>query len=247
MSLEVNLFSVFIAALITALATGLGALPFVFTRRVGKHWLSIGSAIAAGLMLAASHSLTSEGFNQDAWLTMFGMLAGLVLIVLAYRWIDRQGSPHVRELKGADARKAFLIMGVMIAHSFAEGVGVGVSYGGGDDLGVFITTAIAVHNIPEGLAIALILVPRGVSVPWAAFWAVVSSLPQPLMAIPSYSFVTVFQPFLPFGFGLAAGAMIWMVFAELVPDAKEDLSSEKMGALIVLAFLAMLGFQLLIG
>ncbi|MDX1705439.1 ZIP family metal transporter [Pseudidiomarina sp.] len=246
MSLEVNLFSVFIAALITALATGLGAIPLLLTRQLNKHWLSIGSAIAAGLMLAASHSLTSEGFHKDAVLTMAGMLTGLVLIVIAYRWIDRQGSPHVRELKGADAKKAFLIMGVMIAHSFAEGVGVGVSYGGGETLGVFITTAIAVHNIPEGLAIALILVPRGVSVPWAAFWAVVSSLPQPLMAIPSYAFVTIFEPVLPFGFGVAAGAMIWMVFAELVPDAKEDLTSEQMGAIIVLAFLAMLGIQLII-
>jgi len=81
-----------------------------------------------------------------------------------------------------DASKALLIVGVMTMHSFTEGVGVGVSFGGGIDLGLFITLAIAVHNIPEGLAISLVLVPRGVSWSRAALWSVVSSLPQPLMA-----------------------------------------------------------------
>ena len=134
----------------------------------------------------------------------------------------------------------------MTAHSMAEGIGVGVSYGGGDDLGVFITTAIAVHNIPEGLAIALVLVPRGMSVLKAAGWAIFSSLPQPLMAVPAYMFVSVFEPILPFGLGLAAGAMIWMVFAELLPDASQKLKPANIGVIIVLAFLSMLLFQLAI-
>ncbi len=61
----------------------------------------------------------------------------------------------VADLRGGDARKALLILSVMTAHSFAEGVGVGVSFGGGQRLGLFITLAIALHNIPEGLAISL--------------------------------------------------------------------------------------------
>ena len=60
-----------------------------------------------------------------------------------------------------------LLISVMTAHSFAEGVGVGVSFGGSGELATFITAAIAVHNIPEGLAISLVLVPRGVPV-WQA-------------------------------------------------------------------------------
>ncbi|MFB6249459.1 MAG: ZIP family metal transporter, partial [Salinibacter sp.] len=54
-----------------------------------------------------------------------------------------------------------------------------------------------------------------------AGWSIFTSLPQPLMALPAFLFVLVFEPFLPIGLGLAAGAMIWMVFAELVPDALE--------------------------
>ncbi|HZJ81930.1 MAG TPA: ZIP family metal transporter [Guyparkeria sp.] len=246
MSLEVSLLTVFIAALITALATGVGAIPLAFARHISDRWLSLGAAVAAGLMLAASHSLVAEGVPAGAWMVLIGMGAGLVLVVLADRWLDRAGAPDVGDLKGADARKMWLIVGVMTVHSFAEGIGVGVSYGGGEELGTFITVAIAMHNVPEGLAIALVLVPRGVPVWQAAGWAIFSSLPQPLMAIPAYLLVTWFEPFLPVGFGLAAGAMIWMVFAEMLPDASRHLNPAHLAAVVVLAFMAMFAFQLLI-
>ncbi|MFP4463350.1 MAG: ZIP family metal transporter [Guyparkeria sp.] len=246
MELEVSLLTVFIAALITALTTGLGAIPLAFSRQVDQRWLAVGAALAAGLMLAASHSLIDEGSAIGAWRSLLGIASGLALVVLADRWLDRHDTPDVSDLQGADARKALMIVGVMTIHSFAEGVGVGVSYGGGEDLGVFITAAIAVHNIPEGLAIALVLVPRGVPVWQAAGWAIFSSLPQPLMAIPAYLFVSAFEPVLPIGLGLAAGAMIWMVFAELLPDANRRLSAANVGTVVVLSFMAMFAFQLTI-
>ncbi|SEL01998.1 ZIP family metal transporter [Halomonas daqiaonensis] len=246
MALDVSLLTVFIAAMITALATGLGALPFLFVKRFGARWLSLFNALAAGLMLAASHSLISEGGNLDPWLTVIGMLLGLGLVIGSDAWISRHGSPDINELSGANARKALLILGVMTMHSFAEGVGVGVSYGGGESLGMFISAAIAVHNIPEGLAISLVLIPRGMSVLKAGGWSIFTSLPQPLMAVPAFLFVTWFEPFLPIGLGLAAGAMIWMVFAELIPDAMEDASGSSVGTTVTLAFMAMFAFQHLI-
>ncbi|HET9334297.1 MAG TPA: ZIP family metal transporter, partial [Gemmatimonadota bacterium] len=150
------------------------------------------------------------------------------------------------KLRGADALKALMIVGVMTIHSVSEGVGVGVAFGGGETLGLFITIAIAVHNIPEGLAISLVLVPRGESVPRAAAWSVFSSLPQPLLAVPAFLFVEVFAMFLPVGLGFAAGAMLWMAFSELLPEAFEDVRPAVVAAMFVISIAAMLGFQAII-
>jgi len=243
--MHANVWTVFIAAMFTALATGLGALPFLFVRSLSLYWVSIANAAAAGMMFAATHGLIAEGIALSPTRLIAGLLIGLAGILLAKRFLgDRQ--PDIGNLGGLDARKAFLIIAVMTAHSFAEGVGVGVSFGGSEALATFITAAIAIHNIPEGLAISLVLVPRGTPVWQAALWSVFTSLPQPLAAVPSYMFVEAFHPFLPIGFGIAAGAMIWMVFAELIPDANENCSSETVGVVITLCFAAMLAFQYLI-
>jgi zinc transporter ZupT len=151
---------------------------------------------------------------------------------------------HFAELQGADAMKAILIVGVMTLHSFAEGVGVGVSYGGGVELGVLITIAIAVHNIPEGLAISLVLVPRGASVRAAAGWSIFSSLPQPLVAAPAFVFVEQFTPFLPVGLGFAGGAMVWVVLSELLPEAVAELSASRLAVWLGGSLLVMSLFQL---
>jgi len=239
----VNAWTVFLAALITAVATGLGALPFLFVGQLHRRWLGLANAAAAGLMLAASHALIAEGTGYSPLRTLVGILLGLLFVVLSSHFLDHVDHEEVGTLSGVDARKALLIVGVMTAHSFAEGVGVGVGFGDTRELGLFLTAAIAVHNIPEGLAISLVLVPRGVPVWRAALWSIFSSLPQPIMAVPAFLFVLFFKPFLPVGLGLAGGAMIWMVFAEVIPDAMEESSGEVVGVTVTLAFAAMLAFQ----
>lgn len=237
---------VFIAALLTAVATGLGALPLLFARRIGRRWLGLANALAAGLMTAASATLLVEGAAQSIGRTVLGLLLGALLIRLSHAAIERHGEVDIGALHGADARKALLIVGVMTLHSFAEGIGVGVSFGGGLELGELISAAIAIHNIPEGLAISLVLVPRGVGVGRAAWWSVFSSLPQPMMAVPAYLFVTLFAFLLPLGFGLAAGAMLWMTVAELLPEARAEASDRSVAVTMGLAFVAMIGFQELV-
>src|SRR5215203_4705175 len=126
---------VFLLALLTAVATGIGALPFLFVKGLTRRWLGVSNALAGGLSF----------------------------IVLTRTLIQHEEHPVVfAQMGGLDARKALLIVGVMTLHSFTEGVGIGVSFGGGEAFGLFISLALAVHNIPEGLAISLVLVPRGV-------------------------------------------------------------------------------------
>jgi zinc transporter, ZIP family len=242
-----SVVQVLLFALLTAVATGLGALPFLFVKDLTRGWLGASNALASGLMLAASFGLVYEGAVYGLWRTLLGVVLGLGFIVLTRALLQHDEHPAVfASMGGLNARKALLIVGVMTLHSFTEGVGVGVSFGGGQDLGLFITVAIAVHNIPEGLAISLVLVPRGLGVGRAALWSIFSSLPQPLMAVPAFLFVDLFEPLLPGGLGFAGGAMIWMVFSELVPDALDETSSNLVAIVITLSIAAMVAFQFLI-
>ena len=243
------MMQVFLLATFTAVATGFGALPFFFVKNLTRRWLGASNAVAVGLMLAASFGLIYEGLDYGLFGTLAGAVIGLIFIIVA-RWSIQHDDHHpaaFAEMGKLDAGKALLIVGVMTLHSLTEGVGVGVSFGGGAALGLFITLAIAVHNIPEGLAISLVLVPRGVSPTKAAWWSIFSSLPQPLMAVPAFLFVEFFRPVLPYGLGFAAGAMIWMVFSELLPDALEDASSNLVAIVVTASVVAMIAFQALIG
>ncbi len=231
------------AAFVTALATGLGALPFLFVRRPTVAWIGMANAVAAGFMLSASGALFVEGGIKSVPRTIVGAGFGAVTVALASRAIGHRDDLSVGALRGADARKAILIVGVMTVHSFSEGIGVGVSYGGGDKLGVFITLAIAVHNIPEGLAISLVLIPRGATVAAAAFWSVFSSLPQPLMAAPAYLFVEEFKNYLSVGLGFAAGAMVWLVVAELVPEGLQHVDRRRFSVVLALSLVVMSAIQ----
>jgi len=134
----------------------------------------------------------------------------------------------------------------MTVHSVAEGVGVGAAFGGGETLGILIAVAIAIHNVPEGLAISLVLVPRGTSVRAAAGWSIFSSLPQPLLAVPAFLFVNAFEGLLPAALGFAAGAMVWMVLKELLPEALTQASPRAVVGTAAGAFVAMAAFQALL-
>ncbi len=241
---------VFLAALVTAVATGVGALPFFFTREIAAHWLGVAGALASGIMLAASFSLLYAGLQSHIALSLVGVVLGMVLVAAVDRLLARYSAlvPGGGQFTNqTDWRQMLLIVVVMTVHSIAEGVGIGVSFGKLEStLGLVTTIAIAVHNIPEGLAISSVLVPRGVAWWKAALWSVFSSLPQPLMAVPAYWFVEAFKPFLPFGFGFAAGAMIWLVFSEILTDALEDTPSETVASVVTLAIVGMLAFQLVI-
>jgi len=241
--MSTSALTVFLFASLTALATGLGALPFFFFRRVSRKWLGYSYAVAAGLMLTASFTLIFEGFAYGNWKTVLGVVLGLAFILASSDWLDRRKDLSISTLQGVDARKAILIVGVMTLHSFTEGVGVGVAFGGDQGLGIFITAAIAIHNIPEGLAISLVVVPRGMRVWVAALYCVLSSLPQPVMAVPSYLFVDAFRPLLPVGLGFAAGAMIWMVFSEIIPEANEGSRTRHIGAIVTLSATLMFVLQ----
>jgi zinc transporter, ZIP family len=243
---SVNAFTVALAALVTALACGLGAVPFLFGRRALQDKLGIADAAAAGAMLAATAVLVAEGWSHGSIQLAAGVVLGIAFIALTERLIAEHDDMDFGALRGTDARTAVTMIAVMTVHSVAEGVGVGVSFAGSSELGIFITAAIAIHNIPEGFAISLVLVPRGESVLRAAWWSVFSSLPQPVLAVPAFLFVDQFRSFLAVGLGFAGGAMAWLVLVELIPSARRVASAQAVAASLAVSFAAMLALQLLL-
>ena len=256
---------VFVGGLITALATGLGAVPFFFVEEFSDRWNVALWGTASGIMVAVSlFGLVNEGLAYASGgfptLLIGGIFAGVVLVELADRILELLdvGGDHGHET-GADSEtiqtdgaghgdhpleaKAFadgdlktlvLVLGILTVHSFPEGVAVGVSFaelgleGGASVLGVsipllavFMTVAISIHNIPEGTAIAIPMRAMGLSRWRMVGAAVFSSLPQPIGAVIAFVFVTWAQAFLPFGFGFAAGAMVYLVATEFIPEALE--------------------------
>lgn len=135
----------------------------------------------------------------------------------------------------------------MTVHSLTEGIALGVSFAGEESLGILIAIAIVIHNLPEGVAVSLALVPFGESARNAAGWSIFSSLPQPLMAVPAYLAVRTFEPLLPAGLGFAAGAMTWMVFIQLLPQAFAPGSRRLATAALLTSTALMIGIQLAIG
>jgi zinc transporter ZupT len=234
--------TVFLYGLITAVATGLGALPFLFLRRISPRAVASANAIAGGLMLGASFGILAEGTTYGAWQTLMGGLLGVVFILGTQRWLGDHDAA-LGEVGGGDKRRMFLIVIVMTVHSFAEGVAVGVSFGGGASLALAITLAIAVHNVPEGLAISAVLRPRGKTVLACAGWSIFSSLPQPLMAVPAFLLVDTFRQALPYGLGFAAGAMVFMVLEELLPEAYDQARRPLVAIQVSLTLVGMVLFQ----
>ena len=233
---------VFLYGLITALATGLGALPFAFLRQVSAPTVAWTQAIASGLMLGASFGLILEGTVHGTAETLAGGVLGILFILAGERILSGR-EIELGQLSGKGARQMLLVLAVMTLHSFAEGVAVGVAFGGGEKLALLITAAIAVHNVPEGLAISAVMRPKGRSVAACAGWSVFSSLPQPLMAVPAFLFVDAFRPVLPYGLGFAAGAMVLMVFLELLPEAYEEASKTSVALWVSVTLAAMILFQ----
>ncbi|WP_255151815.1 ZIP family metal transporter [Halorarius halobius] len=224
---------VFVAGFITALATGVGALPFFVVEEVSDRLNVALWGVASGIMAVASVvGLVPEGLNAGSPVAVgAGLLAGVLLVVVAHDVLmDADIDP--KQYEEADFKKLVLILGVLTVHSFPEGIAIGVAFAELNlaagvavagftvpALAVAMTVAISIHNVPEGVAISIPLRSMGVSEWRMVGWSVFSSLPQPIGAVIAFGFVRLAEPLLPAGFGFAAGAMLYLVASEFIPEA----------------------------
>lgn len=235
-------WQVFWAAVATALATGIGAVPFAFMKRLSQRWQGMTAAAAGGMMISASvFALAEQALRRGApWEVALGMLVGAAFFAWTARLVGDQDI-RIAGLAEEESRKAVLIILAMFIHSIPEGVAIGVGYATGEiRFGFLLALAIAVHNVPEGMAVTLPLRSRGVSLWVCAAYAILTSVPQPIFAVPSFLLVHWFQPLLPSGLGFAGGAMIYLVVSELVPEGLEHASRTATAWAFLLGLLFML-------
>lgn len=216
-------------------ATALGALGALVLRRVETRAQDCMLGFAAGMMLAAaSFSLILPGLDAARDLldsgtgAAFIVVVGLTLGVLLMLGLD-YFTPHVHEGAGPHGPPAERISGVwlfvlaIILHNLPEGMAIGVSFARGDlSVGLPLTTAIAIQDIPEGLAVALALRAIGLGMRPAVGVAIASGLMEPLGALVGVGMASGLPIAYPISLGLAAGAMIFVVSHEVIPETHRN-------------------------
>jgi len=257
MQLSELLLVTFLAGLATTLATGLGAVPFFFVGQLSEKYRAAFLAAAAGMMTTASIlQLVGEAAKQAPGFRIvevgFGLFAGAVFFMLTARWVKSHESIDLLGLRKSGGTTALLVVAAMTLHSIPEGIAIGVSFGTAAEsnslaFGTMVAIALGVHNIPEGTAITVALRSRGVTTLACMGWAVFSSIPQTIVAPPAAAAVWFFEPLLPGGLGFAAGAMMYLVVDELLPEAYEGVGRRVAAFSFLVGLLTMVVIGRLIG
>jgi len=210
------------ASSIAGLATGAGALPVLFTKKVSDRLLDIMLGFSAGIMLAATFfSLIVPAINlSNVWIAVLGIIIGAIALHLVDRFI-----PHFHPALGAEGpssrlSKVWLFALAITIHNFPEGLAVGVSFGSGDvAAGLVVATAIGLQNMPEGLAVALPLLREGYSRRRSLWYGTLTGLVEPVGGLLGVALVSVFHSILPWALAFAAGAMLFVVSDEIIPES----------------------------
>ncbi len=222
----------FLASLAAGLMTAVGALPILGIGRPSDHQQTMMLGFAAGVMIAASFfSLIIPGIEQAQVLGSTKTVASLTVAaaVLLGAATLAHINAHVPPLDrigvgptgiaGARFRRVWLFVAAITLHNFPEGLAVGVSFGTGDmSAGTRTAIGIGLQNLPEGLAVAGALAGLGYSPRNALLAALASGLVEPVAGLLGVSLVSLAHPLLPWGLGFAAGAMIWVVASEIIPE-----------------------------
>lgn len=217
------------------LATALGAGGGLVLRNVGQKAEDSMLGFAAGMMLAASSfSLILPGIEAGTEITgspalgAFTVVVGLGLGVLLMLGLD-QFTPHTHEScgdcgPGSDRlSRVWLFVLAITLHNLPEGMAMGVSFSQGDmSVGLPLSTAIAIQDIPEGLAVVMALRAAGIPTLRAVGLAALSGLMEPLGALLGLGLAGGFALAYPVGLGLAAGAMIFVVSHEVIPETHRN-------------------------
>ncbi len=220
------------AGMIAAFATALGTVPVMFSQRLSDRTQDCLFGFGAGVMLAAcAFSLIIPGLAaaRDGGATPWQaggtvgaaiLLGGMALLALE-RWL-----PHEHFIKGVEGPasrtlgRTWLFVFAITLHNLPEGLAIGVAFAGSNPLqAMALATGIAIQDVPEGLVVAAALLAAGYRRSVAVGLGMVSGLIEPVGAVLGAAVVAYSSVMLPWGLGFAAGAMLFVISHEIIPES----------------------------
>lgn len=238
------------------LMTALGAVPVFFTKNVSQKLLDVMLGFAAGIMLSAtcfSLVMPSIEYGGGDFKAVMITSAGIILGAFIIDMIDKF-SPHEhlidkrREGVSSSLSQIWLFIIAITIHNFPEGMATGVGFGTeniGD--GLALALGIGIQNMPEGLAVALSLMREKYSVKYAFTVAALTGLVEPVGAVLGFGLVNIFRPVLPVVLASAAGAMLFVICDEIIPETHSKGYEREATYGIIFGFVIMMVLDILLG
>lgn len=243
----------FVLGLFVALLTTLGSLPGLLGVRISDKGIDIGLSFSAGVMIVASFTsllLPAIEIGTGFLPVVLGFLCGTFLIMMLDYFL-----PHEHFVKGYEGpvhlrskvKTAWLVALAIIIHNFPEGMAIGASTAFDLKEGVLMAIAIGIQDMPEGFAVAFPIAVVRKKARLALLVSLLSGLSETLMSVITALLASVFSSLLPFFLSLAAGAMIYVVSHEIIPEThrKGHARSSTLG--LILGFLIMLWLDTSLG
>ncbi|HTJ99454.1 MAG TPA: ZIP family metal transporter [Bordetella sp.] len=221
-----------LGGLVAAGATAAGTLPVLFSQRLSERVQDTMFGFGAGVMLAASaFSLVVPGLQAardlgaGSWGAGLTVGAAILLGAAALLWLEHS-VPHEHFIKGREGhdgrmlKRTWLFVFAVMLHNLPEGLAIGVAFGGTDPMRASaLATGISIQDVPEGLVIAVALLAAGYGRTFSVILGMVSGLIEPVGALAGAAVMTWSTVLLPWGLGFAAGAMLFVISHEIIPES----------------------------
>ncbi len=246
--------------LAAALATGLGTLPVVLSHQFAQRTYDTMLGFGAGVMLAASSfSLVvpalaaSRAQGAGHWGAAGIVGSAIALGALLLLAIDR-AVPHEHFVKGVEGpqaralKRVWLFVLAIVLHNLPEGLAIGVAFGGTNPVSAAaLTTGIAIQDVPEGMVVALALRSVGYGRGLSVGLGIASGIVEPIAAVVGAAVMSLSAAFLPWGLAMAAGAMLFVISHEIIPESHRQGHEAHATSGLILGFIVMMVLDTALG
>ena len=254
------IYQAFLAGFVTFSITVLGSSLVFFFKSINKNIMDIMLSISAGIMLAAAFfsllnpaiSISNE-LKLNTWLIIFsGFISGGILLYIGDKilnLIEKKGKTSISNLK-----RSIMLFSSITLHNIPEGLVLGVAYGSiiynfnstSIASAIALTVGIAIQNFPEGSAISLPMRRDGISRFKSFIFGAISAIVEPVFALLGAVLVLKIKVFLPFVLSFTAGAMIFVIVMELIPESQTNKRKDLMALFLMLGFSIMMILELVL-